>query len=70
MGRQGLIEAVACRDRDHPSWKNAKGMVALGFISATLGLQVSLSMTSVGEIKLIVGTVRESSEKSAHSPSV
>lgn len=30
----------ACSERDIPSWTNPTGMAALGFISATMGLQV------------------------------
>jgi hypothetical protein len=29
-----------CSERDLPSWTNPTGMAALGFISATMGLQV------------------------------
>jgi len=29
-------------DRDNPSWRTPLGMTALGFISASLGLQVRL----------------------------
>jgi hypothetical protein len=31
------------RDREFPSWTNALGMAALGFLSASLGLQVGYS---------------------------
>ena len=39
------LALTRCR-RGEPSWTNALGMTALGFISASLGLQVSLNRLS------------------------
>jgi len=39
VGSMGSCRLTNTRERAAPSWTNAKGMAALGFLSATMGLQ-------------------------------